>query len=182
MVKDEDGRARETIDYQGLKVIPGGMGFHRGASEEFLVPNELLDALVKKEWYATGYRVPPLDPGPKREHIPAEWFEFLIFTTDKIVSGGGITFTAVQIQKAERHDDTKRSPRGSVSMGDLRAWMKKRVASLIKAGKRSSARQDEIAAREYFERPIPRNWIAELHDEIAPPEWSKRGRRKKTSN
>ncbi len=100
MVKDEDGRARETIDYQGLKVIPGGMGFHRGASEEFLVPNELLDALVKKEWYATGYRV-PVEPGSKREYIPATWWEFLTFTTPTTTSGGGLKFVSVRFYEAE---------------------------------------------------------------------------------
>ena len=52
------------------------------------------------------------------------------------------------------------------------------------AGARSSARDDENAAHDYFEGfSIPRNWIKDLRGEIGvPPEWSKRGPRNKPDN
>ena len=57
--------------------------------------------------------------------------------------------------------------------------MQNRIADLKDTGGRSSAREDETAAREYFkDRSINRDWIKEFRDEFDVPEnWSRRGRR-----
>ncbi len=69
--------------------------------------------------------------------------------------------------------------REPVRRADLTRFIQKRFAGLLKAGEQSSARQDEVAAREHFkDRTISRDWIKDLRHELNVPEnWSKRGRR-----
>ncbi len=149
--------------------------------EKFRKFPPLLVRLVDETWYGTGYCLPRKLPS-KPEHIPVDvWCAPTLDPDANTVSGGGLKFVSVRFYEAKRRDGIKRSPCGSVSMGDLRTWMKKRVASLRQAGNRSSVRQDETAAREHFTgHSINRDWIVELRDEIGVPlNWSTRGRRKR---
>ena len=73
----------------------------------------------------------------------------------------------------------KAAARQPVNRADLKRFMEKRIADLKEAGERSTARQDEAAARAHFkDRSINREWIKHLRQECNVPEkWTKRGRR-----
>ena len=136
------------------------------------------DLLKKGSWHGKGFRV-PVDPTARRERIPPEKWDILgIDLDDNSASGSGLKYAGLRFY--EKKKVGKSLSRERVRRAELERFMEKRIADLKDAGGRSSARQDEQAARKHFKgHSIPRAWIQVFREEFnVPLEWSKPGRRK----
>ena len=146
----------------------------------------LIDRLIDGAWHATGRRVqgegkPPSKPKP----IPSDWWEFLILEVDTdSASGGGIKFVGLRFFSGAPEPPPRKSPSlKPVSRSDLEKFMEERIGTLIASNEKSTARDDENAARAQFTGcTINRHWIAEIRAAKAPQEWRTRGRKNKTRN
>ena len=169
-----------------LALWPGGVAwiddkYYNKNSGEIVWPGSVmllfLDLLREGLWYATG-RLVPVDPSKGRERLQPDLWNILGIDLDNnTASGGGLEYTGLQF--FEKRKVGKFLSREPVSRTDLKLFMKKRIADLKKGGERSSAREDETAARKHFkDRSINRGWIKDLRHEFDVPEnWSTRGRR-----
>lgn len=73
----------------------------------------------------------------------------------------------------------KRGPNrtGPVLISEIRRWYRNRIKEFEASGMIPSRDEDWQAAREQFERPISRDQIRRLRNELAPAHWKKGGRR-----
>ncbi len=129
--------------------------------------------LREGSWHATGYC-----SSPKPERIPPNLWDILEIDLDSnTASSRGIEYEGLRFY--EKKKVGKSLSREPVRRADLKRFMKKRIAALKETGGRSSAREDETAAREHFkDRSINRDWIKEIRQEIGVlPDWSRRGPR-----
>lgn len=137
----------------------------------------LVEKLVTGKLVARGYSSQAAPDEPAK-NIVADLWRALVPDFDRSeASGTGHTIVGVLVfreplQRAQRS-------KARFALAAVRSWYEKRVKLFTKEGEVSSRDEDLEAAKQEFGSEIPRDIIRSLRRELAPPEWTRLGRRKR---
>ncbi len=142
---------------------------------------ELLRRLKSGELLARGINsTAPLDNG-RQVIAPERWLDLCLSGRESSATGTSVYVTHILItRKTSMRSQAQAVVR--VRANELRTWYKDRLAIYQARGQISTRDEDYEAAKKRFGKSVTRKAVRALRKELAPVEWTERGRRKGVRN